>query len=78
MAAMNKFTPQEVQIIEKAYLALLDEAWFNRNMVTERKLLKLICRAIRENYQTYELFLASCSQEARARFARRGANGRND
>lgn len=78
MAAMNKFTPQEVKIIEKVYLALLDEDWFNRNTVTERELLKLICRAFRENYQTFELFEASCSEEARARFTRRVANSKND
>lgn len=68
---MSKFTPDEITIIGGVYRALLSEAWFNRNAVTERELLKLLISSYRQTPASGEELLVRCAAEAERRFGRR-------
>ena len=69
---MPKPTPQQLALIREIYLALVEEPWFNRNVVTERELLKMVHAICAGADDEAERLTERCHAEARHRFSRRG------
>lgn len=68
---MPKPTPQQQALIRDLYLALVEEPWFNRNVVTEKELLKMLhanCAGVDDDAAELE---TRCRTEARHRFSKR-------
>lgn len=67
---MPKYEPHELAMIQSVYEAIAAEAWFNRNSVTERELLKLVLRTYDGYGQEPDAFRRQCLDAAKARFSK--------
>jgi hypothetical protein len=65
---MPKYDPGELALIRDVYEAVVAEAWFNRNSVTERELLKLVLEKYDQGWPEAEVFRRYCLDAAKARF----------
>ncbi|MCB1444933.1 MAG: hypothetical protein KDJ87_03790 [Rhizobiaceae bacterium] len=53
-------------------MSILDEPWFNRNVITERELFKLVFGACKDATGDTAVLDRFCREEARRRFSRDG------
>lgn len=69
---MPEPTPRELELIRAIYMSILDEPWFNRNVITERELFKLVFGACKDATGDTAVLDRFCREEARRRFSRDG------
>lgn len=67
---MVKLQPHEAILIQRVYDTIVAEPWFNRNVITERELLKMIILHHQDGAIAEAALLPLCRDEARARFSK--------
>lgn len=66
---MIKLLPDEAMLVQRVHDAIVGESWFNRNVITERELLKLILQHRAGGVLDEAELLPLCRREAKARFS---------
>lgn len=68
--SMVKLLPHEAMLIQRIHEQIVGEPWFNRNVITERELLKLILERHAGGSTDEAVLLPLCREAAQARFSR--------